>query len=283
MALAVPDQSSHQVIKQGNAPSVSHSVHKAHGAVHASVVSQPHASPQSVHGYGHGEKASAANLAPAVLPYKAPSYHAPAPVYHAPPTPAYHKPAPAYHAPVVKVAPTYHAPAPAYHAPAPSYHAPVVKVAPAYHAPVVKAAPTYHAPVVKAVPTYQAAPAYHAPAKPVYHPEPTYADEVSPYTFNYAVADDYSKAVFSAGESSDGASNVQGSYSVNLPDGRVQHVTYHSNGYEGFVAEVTYEGEAHYPTATKYHAPAPKYHAPAPSYHTPAPKYVSAPLPSYQG
>ena len=278
MALAQPDQSSHQVIKQGNAPSVSHSVHKAHGAVHASVVSQPHASPQSVHGYGHGEKAPVANLAPAALPYKARGYHAPAPVYHAPsyhapaptyhapvlpPTTVYHKPAPAYHAPVVKAAPAYHAPAPVYHAPAPAYHAPVVKVAPTYHAPVVKAVPTYHAPVVKS------APAYHPPAKAAYHPQPTYADEISPYTYNYAVADDYSKAVFSAGETSDGASNVKGSYSVNLPDGRVQHVTYHSNGYDGFVADVTYEGEAHYPTAPKYHAP--------------APKYVSAPLPSYQG
>merc|ERR1712210_353435 len=120
------------------------------------------------------------------------------------------------------------------------------------------AAPSYHAPA----PTYHAAPAYHAPVKSAYHAEPTYyPDEILPYTYSYAVADDYSKAVFSAGESSDGASNVQGSYSVNLPDGRVQHVTYHSNGYEGFVAEVTFEGEAHYPTATKYHTPAPKYHA----------------------
>ena len=225
-----------QVIKQGHAPSVSHSVHKAHGAVHASVV----------------------------------------PVVH--PSPVYHKPAPTYHTPVVKAAPTYHAPAPTYHAPAPTYHVPVVKVAPTYHAPVVKAAPTYHTPVVKAAPTYHApTPAYHAPAKPTYHAEPTYPDEISPYTYNYAVADDYSKAVFSAGETSDGASNVEGSYSVNLPDGRVQHVKYHSNGYDGFVADVTYEGEAHYPTA-------PKYHTPAPAYHAPAPRYVSVPAPSsYQG
>ena len=121
------------------------------------------------------------------------------------------------------------------------------------------------------------APTYHVPAKPTYHAEPTYPDEISPFTYNYAVADDYSKAVFSAGETSDGASNVEGSYSVNLPDGRVQHVKYHSNGYEGFVADVTYEGEAHYPTA-------PKYHTPAPAYHAPVPRYVSVPAPSsYQG
>merc|ERR1712183_739988 len=207
--------------------------------------------------------------AAAARPDHAPSYNTPAPSYNTPaptPAPTYHAPAPTYATP----APTYQ-PAPAYTTPAPTYTTP----APTYHA------DTYTAP---AAPTYHAAPAYHAPVKSAYHAEPAYyPDEVLPYTYSYAVADDYSKAVFSADESSDGASNVQGSYSVNLPDGRVQHVSYHSNGYEGFVADVTYEGEAHYPTAPKYHAPAPKYHAPAPAYHTPAPKYVSAPLPSYQG
>merc|ERR1719205_403793 len=156
-----------------------------------------------------------------------------------------------------------------------------------YSAPTSAPTPTYAttpAPTTPAPAYTTPAPSYHAPAKPAYHAEPTYyPDEIIPYTYNYAVADDYSKAVFSAGESSDGASNVKGSYSVNLPDGRVQHVTYHSNGYDGFVADVTYVGEAHYPTATKYHAPAPKYHTPAPKYHAPAPRYVSAPLPSYQG
>ena len=159
--------------------------------------------------------------------------------------------APSYSTPAPTSAPAYHAPSPTYATPAPT-----------------TPAPTY--PVPTPAPTYHAAPAYHAPVKTTYHAEPTYyPDEVLPYTYSYAVADDYSKAVFSASETSDGASNVKGSYSVNLPDGRVQHVTYHSNGYDGFVADVTYEGEAHYPTAPKYHAP--------------APKYVSAPLPSYQG
>merc|ERR1711983_465413 len=92
LAVVAADQTHHQSIKQGNAPAVSHSVHKPHGAVHASVVSQPHAAPQSVHGYGSYEKAPAA------------------PVAHA-------ASAPAYHAPVVHAAPAYHAPAPAYHAP----------------------------------------------------------------------------------------------------------------------------------------------------------------------
>merc|ERR550532_3125487 len=103
LAVVAADQTHHQSIKQGNAPAVSH----------------PHAAPQSVHGYGSYEKASAANVAPAALPVQ--KGYAPAPVYHAAPAPAYHAPvvhaAPAYHAPVVHAAPAYHAPAPAYHAP----------------------------------------------------------------------------------------------------------------------------------------------------------------------
>jgi len=66
------------------------------------------------------------------------------------------------------------------------------------------------------------------------------------YTDTYAVADDYSKASFNADEKSDSASNVQqGSYTVALPDGRIQHVNT-SNGYDGYVADVTYEGTAQY-------------------------------------
>merc|ERR1711982_291552 len=145
--------------------------------------------------------------------------------------------------PVVAHAPLTHAvhaaPVVAHAVHAPVHHAvhaaPVVAHA-VHAAPVVAhAAPAYHAPVV-------AAPAYHAPVE-------TYADEVSPYSYSYAVADDYSKAAFNAEETSDGASNVQGSYRVALPDGRIQTVTYTSNGYDGYVADVTYEGTASYPEA----------------------------------
>merc|ERR1712107_634119 len=120
-----------------------------------------------------------------------------------------------------------------------------------------------HAPVAHAV---HAAPVIAHAAPVVAHavhaaPAETYPDEVSPYTFTYAVADDYSKSNFNAEEQSDGASNVAGSYSVALPDGRIQHVKYSSNGYDGYVADVTYEGTAVYPEA-----PAPGY-APAPAYH----------------
>merc|ERR1712066_1012119 len=70
----------------------------------------------------------------------------------------------------------------------------------------------------------------HAVAHPVAHAvAEVYPDEISPYTYNYAVADDYSNSNFNAAESSDGAGNAEGSYSVALPDGRVQHVNYHSD------------------------------------------------------
>merc|ERR1719455_3535 len=142
---------------------------------------------------------------------------------------------------------------------------PLHSVAPhgvAHAAPVL--AHAVHAPVHHAV--HPVAHAVHA-APVVAHavhaaPAETYPDEVSPYTFTYAVADDYSKSNFNAEEQSDGASNVAGSYSVALPDGRIQHVKYSSNGYDGYVADVTYEGTAVYPEEKPYvPAPAPAYHA----------------------
>merc|ERR1712210_275968 len=73
--------------------------------------------------------------------------------------------------------------------------------------------------------------------------------EPSPYTYQYAVADDYSGAAFSQGESNDGTGAVSGSYSVNLPDGRIQTVTYNANDLTGNIATVEYSGTAAYPEA----------------------------------
>merc|ERR1711887_243624 len=83
----------------------------------------------------------------------------------------------------------------------------------------------------------------------VAHAVPVYPDEVSPYTYQYAVADDYSGSRFDAQETDDGTAARQGHYSVNLPDGRIQHVNYHANDIDGYVAEVTYDGTAAFPTA----------------------------------
>ena len=79
---------------------------------------------------------------------------------------------------------------------------------------------------------------YGAPA-PVYgHPAPAYKEEkAEPYSYTYGVSDEYSGTEFSANENSD-ANVVSGSYSVNLPDGRVQTVTYTADHYNGYVADV---------------------------------------------
>merc|ERR1719350_1248849 len=94
----------------------------------------------------------------------------------------------------------------------PVAHAVAHPVAHAVAHPVVHAAPVVH----------------HAVAHPVGYAAPDLA-EVSPYTFNYGVADEYSGAAFTQSESNDGTGVVEGSYSVNLPDGRIQTVNYHAN------------------------------------------------------
>merc|ERR1739838_579889 len=103
----------------------------------------------------------------------------------------------------------------------------------------------------------------HAVAHPIAHAvAEVYPDEVSPYTYQYAVADDYSGSSFQAAETDDGTAARTGSYSVNLPDGRTQHVSYTANDIEGYVATVTYDGQAVYPEAVPVvHAVRPVVHA----------------------
>merc|ERR1712112_41216 len=67
--------------------------------------------------------------------------------------------------------------------------------------------------------------------------------------YQYAVADDYSGSNFQAAETDGGTAARTGSYSVALPDGRTQHVEYTANDVEGYVATVTYDGQAVYPEA----------------------------------
>ncbi|XP_064086218.1 adhesive plaque matrix protein-like isoform X2 [Macrobrachium nipponense] len=111
----------------------------------------------------------------------------------------------------------------------------------------------------------------------------TYKEEPQPYQYQYAVQDEYAGTDFGQTEESDGQT-VKGSYTVQLPDGRKQTVTYVADHYGGYKAEVTYYGEAQYPheygppitfKPQSYHEPAYK---PEPSYN-PAPSYT--PEPSY--
>merc|ERR1712088_425721 len=115
-----------------------------------------------------------------------------------------------------------------------------------------------------------AAPSGPAPLGPIVPPV---------YNYNYAVKDDYSGSIFTAAEERDNY-NAAGSYSVNLPDGRIQIVSYSVSGPDGgYIADVKYEGVASYaPVAAKPYVP-----APAPVY-KPAPKpvYKPAPVPVYK-
>ncbi|XP_047479814.1 uncharacterized protein LOC125032604 [Penaeus chinensis] len=128
-------------------------------------------------------------------------------------------------------------------------------------------------------------------------PHPTYAPARS---YGYAPAKkshDFDFAVNEGGnnfghQQSDDGYTTKGSYYVDLPDGRRQKVSYYVSADSGFVAEVTYEGVAHYPAPKpNYHSPKPNYHAPnyhkpattpAPAAYPPAPAYLvsSAHIPS---
>ena len=111
-------------------------------------------------------------------------------------------------------------------------------------------------------PAYGPPPPAYAPAP--YHPAPhgKPIDEApKPYAFQYGVSDDYSGAKFNAQETADGKV-VTGQYQVALPDGRIQTVTYTADHYNGYVADVKYEGVPVYPEAKPYvPAPRPGYHA----------------------
>ncbi|XP_045106747.1 cuticle protein 19.8-like [Portunus trituberculatus] len=109
-------------------------------------------------------------------------------------------------------------------------------------------------------PYHPPTPSYHAPAPSYHAPAP---DAPPRYDYNYAVVDDNSGNNYNAQEARDGY-DTQGSYYVQLPDGRLQRVTYTVNGDSGFVADVTYEGEARYVPQSYAPAPAPSYR-PAPT------------------
>merc|ERR1712088_296557 len=112
------------------------------------------------------------------------------------------------------------------------------------------------------------------PQYPVAAPVPVeaYPDLPPVYNYQYGVNDQgFSNSVFSQSEQRDGA-NAGGEYRVNLPDGRVQIVTY-TAGPEGYNAAVTYEGEAIFPEE-----PAPGYKAAPLVKIAPAPVVKAAPV-----
>merc|ERR1719436_1956793 len=104
-----------------------------------------------------------------------------------------------------------------------------------------------------------------APAGPPAYGPPVEKLAPQPFAYEYGVADDYSKANFKKAETQDAYGNVQGSFTIALPDGRIQTTTYTADHTNGFVADVTYEGTPVYPPepAGGYGHPAPKpaYHA----------------------
>nr|XP_027236130.1 pro-resilin-like isoform X4 [Penaeus vannamei] len=81
------------------------------------------------------------------------------------------------------------------------------------------------------------------------------------YDFQWAVDHDDSGNDFGHQEARDN-DNTQGSYYVQLPDGRLQKVTYFVDGDNGYVADVSYEGEARYDSVESREAPRPVYSAP---------------------
>merc|ERR1719389_501486 len=112
-----------------------------------------------------------------------------------------------------------------------------------------------------AAPAVPVAP-YAPPAPAPYHEEKI---PPQPFAYEYGGADEYGRH-FAKTETQDEHGVVKGEYRVELPDGRVQIVSYHADHENGFIADVRYEGEAH-PEPAYHPAPAPAPYAPAPVAH----------------
>merc|ERR1711970_469693 len=86
-------------------------------------------------------------------------------------------------------------------------------------------------------------------AAPQGKPYPAQVEDLppQPYGYQYGVEDEESKASFQKTESQDANGAVLGQYVIALPDGRIQTTKYTADPIQGFVAEVTYSGNAVYP------------------------------------
>ena len=179
----------------------------------------------------------------------------PGPIFHGP-GPILAGPGPIFHGP----GPILAGPGPIFHGPGPIVHRPVL-AGPVIHAPrpvfVPAPAPVsvHSAPVPAPAPIYKPAPVYAPAPAPVYAPKPVYEEPVGPavYNFGYGVQDDYAGLNFGHTEGRDGY-KTQGTYYVNLPDGRLQTVNYHADE-AGYVADVQYSGSAVVPIVKPAYAP----------------------------
>jgi len=93
-----------------------------------------------------------------------------------------------------------------------------------------------------------------------------YKPPPKPYSFSYGVEDPHYGPTFQQKEKSDGNA-VSGSYTVQLPDGRLQKVTYTADHDTGFHANVEYKGKAQYPSKVGPPFIVKPDHHPEPTYH----------------
>ncbi|XP_064122610.1 pro-resilin-like [Macrobrachium nipponense] len=89
--------------------------------------------------------------------------------------------------------------------------------------------------------------------------EESYESSEAKYSFNWAVDHDPSSNEFGHQETRDG-DDTQGSYYVQLPDGRLQSVKYFVDGDSGYVAEVNYEGSASFESGSAESNERPRYY-----------------------
>ena len=65
------------------------------------------------------------------------------------------------------------------------------------------------------------------------------------------MADDYSKTNFKKSETQDANGVVSGSFTIALPDGRIQTTRYEASPRHGYRAQVSYQGQASHPSNNK--------------------------------
>merc|ERR1712243_95570 len=103
-------------------------------------------------------------------------------------------------------------------------------------------------------------PVQHEAVHPAHHQEKEEKYPPKPFAYEYGGADESGRH-FAKTETSDDDGVVRGEYRVELPDGRVQIVSYTADHVNGYQADVRYEGEA-------------KPYVPEPEYDQPREKYV---------